>query len=149
VIPNALYETSNESTTTCDATRAYAPLIIAFSLGYATPRCAANILKDAHEGQPNYSEWIYSCYRADPRPAVRDAIKARHALNGYMSDYELALRIVRRAAGGANAETEISRGDFPQCHSGPPNTLEAQPSTAGVDLEWICTELNAIVPSML
>ena len=44
--------------------------IIAFSLGYATPHCAANILKDAHERQENWSEWIYECYGADPLPAV-------------------------------------------------------------------------------
>jgi hypothetical protein len=71
--------------------------IIAFSLGYATPHCAANILKDAHERQQNYSEWIYECYRADPLPAVRDAIRSRHHFKGYMSEYQAALAIVRRA----------------------------------------------------
>jgi len=34
--------------------------IIAESLGYATPSCAARILKDAREGKKNYCEWIYS-----------------------------------------------------------------------------------------
>lgn len=71
--------------------------IIAYSLGYATPQCAANILKDAHDGQSNYSEWIYSCFSTDPRPAVRSAIRSRHHLKGYMSDYQTALAIVRRA----------------------------------------------------
>ena len=36
--------------------------IIAESLGYATPTCAARILKDAMEGKENHCEWIYSCY---------------------------------------------------------------------------------------
>jgi len=71
--------------------------IIAFSLGYATPRCAANILKDAHERRTNYCEWIYECYRADPLPAVQEAIRSRHSLHGYMADYYQALAIVRRA----------------------------------------------------
>jgi len=71
--------------------------IIAYSTGYATPRCAANILKDAHERQRNYSEWIYECYRADPLPAVQGAVRSRHHLNGYMADYQTALAIVRRA----------------------------------------------------
>jgi hypothetical protein len=71
--------------------------IIAFSSGYATPQCAANILKDAHERRQNYSEWIYECYRADPVPAVRTAIKSRHRLKGYMADNQTALAIVRRA----------------------------------------------------
>jgi hypothetical protein len=71
--------------------------IIAFSLGYATPQCAANILRDAHRRQQNYSEWIYECYRADPLPAVQAAIQSRRALKGYMADYQAALAIVRRA----------------------------------------------------
>ena len=71
--------------------------VIAFSLGYATPQCAANIVKDAHERRDNWSEWIYSCYRCDPLPAVRGAIRSRHALSGYMADYQQALAIVRRA----------------------------------------------------
>jgi hypothetical protein len=71
--------------------------IIAYSLGYATPRCAANILKDAHEGRQNWCEWIYSCYGCDPRPAVQHAIRSRHSLQGYMADYRQALAIVRRA----------------------------------------------------
>src|SRR5215470_1097069 len=56
--------------------------IIAFSLGYATPQCAATILRDAHERRQNYCEWIHECYRADPLPAVRAAIRSRHALTG-------------------------------------------------------------------
>src|SRR5947209_4489468 len=70
--------------------------IIAFSLGYATPQCAANILRDAHLRQPNWSEWIFECYNTNPLPAVQAAIQSRHALKGYMSEYHEALRIVRR-----------------------------------------------------
>src|SRR5437016_5415364 len=65
-------------------------VIIAYSLGYASPRCAASILKDAHERQENYSEWITACYGYDARRAVTDAIRARHALRGYMADYDRA-----------------------------------------------------------
>ena len=32
--------------------------LIASSLGYATPTCAARILKDAKEGRENWCEWI-------------------------------------------------------------------------------------------
>lgn len=70
--------------------------IIAESLGYATPRLAASILKDAKEGNENWCEWIYSCYRRDPRPAVERAIRNRHHHEGYMACYELALQIIRR-----------------------------------------------------
>ena len=69
--------------------------IIAESLGYATPRVAAAILKDAHEGNENWCEWIYSCYDRNPRRAVRNAIRNRHTHTGYMASYEDALQIVR------------------------------------------------------
>jgi hypothetical protein len=72
-------------------------VIIALSLGYATPSRAAQILKDAHERRENWCEWIYSCYNRDPLPAVRYAIKSRHTLRGYMADYPTALAITRRA----------------------------------------------------
>ena len=71
--------------------------IIAESLGYATPSCAARILKDAREGRKNYCEWIDACYGGDPLPAVRNAIRSRHYHNGYMAEYKLALALVRRA----------------------------------------------------
>lgn len=71
--------------------------IIAYSSGYATPLCAANILRDAHHRERNFCEWIYECYHTDPLPAVRSAIRARHHLKGYMADYQAALAIVRRA----------------------------------------------------
>jgi len=70
--------------------------IIAESLGYATPTCAARILKDAKEGKENWCEWILSCYRCDPRPAVQNAIRNRHTHEGFMSEYKLALALVKR-----------------------------------------------------
>ena len=70
--------------------------IIAESLGYATPNCAASILRDAHEGKENSCEWIFSRYNRDPKPAVKRAISARHRHKGYMASYEQALQIVRQ-----------------------------------------------------
>lgn len=70
--------------------------IIAESLGYATPTTAAAILKDAKEGRENWCEWIYSCYRCDPRPAVAQAIRNRSHHHGYMASYRQAFDIVKR-----------------------------------------------------
>jgi hypothetical protein len=71
--------------------------IIAESLGYATPSCAAGILRDAKEGKENWCEWIYSCYERDPKKAVRNAIRNRHHHQGFMAEYKLALALVKRA----------------------------------------------------
>lgn len=71
--------------------------VIAESLGYATPSCAARILKDAREGRKNYCEWIYSCYGGDPLPAVKNTIRNRHTHEGFMADYKSALGLVRHA----------------------------------------------------
>ena len=71
--------------------------IIAESLGYATPSCAALILRDAIEGRENYCEWIYSCYGKDPMKAVRNAIKRRHYHEGFMAEYKLAKKLVDHA----------------------------------------------------
>jgi hypothetical protein len=71
--------------------------IIAESLGYATPSCAARILKDAREGRKNYCEWIYSCYTREPIGAVRDSIKRRHYHKGFMADYKRAYALVKHA----------------------------------------------------
>ena len=71
--------------------------IIAESLGYATPSCAARILKDAREDRKNYCEWIYSCYDGDPLSAVKNAIKNRHYHKGFMAEYKTALAFVKRA----------------------------------------------------
>ena len=71
--------------------------IIAESLGYATPSCAANILRDARNGKNNYCEWIYSCYGGDPSKAVKNAIRNRHQHRGFMAEYKLALALVKKA----------------------------------------------------
>ena len=71
--------------------------IIAESLGYATPSCAARILKDAREGRENYCEWIYSCYDRNPLRAVQDSIKNRHYHKGFMAEYKRAYALVKRA----------------------------------------------------
>jgi hypothetical protein len=86
--------------TTDDYLRRYPRLcshIIAESLGYATPSLAAMILRDAKQGKENWCEWIYSCYERNPSKAVESAIRNRHHHRGYMAEYRLALRIVRRA----------------------------------------------------
>jgi hypothetical protein len=71
--------------------------IIAESLGYATPSCAAMILKDAMEGKENHCEWIYSCYKKDALKAVQDSIKRRHYHKGFMADYKNAYALVKHA----------------------------------------------------
>jgi hypothetical protein len=76
--------------------------IIAESLGYATPICAARILEDARKRRNNYCEWIYSCYGGDPLPAVRNAIRNRHYHEGFMAEYKLALALVRHAIDTGN-----------------------------------------------
>jgi hypothetical protein len=68
--------------------------VIAESLGYATPSLAARIVADAGAGRPNYCEWIASCYRDNPRPAVRNAVARRHHHRGFMADYPQALALV-------------------------------------------------------
>ncbi len=70
--------------------------IIAESLGYATPLRAASILRDAHEGNENWCEWIFACYDRDPKPAVQVAISSRHRHKGYMASYAQALHIVHQ-----------------------------------------------------
>ena len=71
--------------------------VICHSLGYATPSCAASIVRDAKYRQENWCEWIYSCYDRDPLPAVRRAIRGRHHHKGFMSEYKLAKALVDRA----------------------------------------------------
>ena len=70
--------------------------LICCSLGYATPDCAGAIVADMLDGQENWCEWIYSCYNKQPKPAVQQAIRARHHHHGYMSEYRNALVIVAR-----------------------------------------------------
>lgn len=71
--------------------------IIAESLGYATPTCAAKILKDAREDRENYCEWIDACYQRNPLWAVQDAIRCRHNHSGYMAEFKLAKALVEKS----------------------------------------------------
>lgn len=71
--------------------------IVAESLGYASPIAAAQILKDAKEGRPNYSEWVLTCYRGNSRKLVENAIRHRHMHKGYMAWYEKAFALVKDA----------------------------------------------------
>lgn len=71
--------------------------VICASLGYATPSTAARIIADAKAGRENYCEWIYACYKGDPRNAVRHAFELRHHHRGYMADYQQARLLVERA----------------------------------------------------
>ncbi|MBU2177726.1 MAG: hypothetical protein KJ556_21750 [Gammaproteobacteria bacterium] len=70
--------------------------VICESLGYATPIRAACIVKDAHEGNENWCEWIFSCYNKDPRVPVGNAFKSRHYHRGYMSSYDVAAALIRQ-----------------------------------------------------
>jgi len=72
--------------------------IIAESLGYATPSCAAAILRDADRRKQNYCEWIDACYHGLALDAVKQAIRTRHFHSGFMASYKLALAYVMRAA---------------------------------------------------
>ena len=76
--------------------------IICHSLGYATPTTAARILMHADRQEPDYCEWIDSCYRGDARRAVGDAIRRRHGHRGYMADFDQALSLVQRAIDTGN-----------------------------------------------
>ena len=71
--------------------------IIAESLGYATPTCAARILKDAMERKENHCEWIYSCYKKNPLKAVQGSVKRRHYHKGFMADFKRAYALVKHA----------------------------------------------------
>ncbi len=70
--------------------------IISESLGYAVPRVAGIILKDADAREENWCEWIYSCYNRDPSLAVEGAIRNRHTHKGYMAEYARAKALVDR-----------------------------------------------------
>jgi len=83
-----------------DYMRAYPRLtahVIAESLGYATPSTAARIIKDAHEKQKNYCEWVATCYNCDARKVIENSFKHRHMHKGYMAWYDRASALVKRA----------------------------------------------------
>lgn len=69
--------------------------VIAESLGYATPDCAASIVRDAFLEQKNWCEWVDACYRGDARRVLAASIRNRRYHQGYMAEYRLALQIVR------------------------------------------------------
>ncbi|MCI0724481.1 MAG: hypothetical protein L0338_36785 [Acidobacteria bacterium] len=71
--------------------------VIAESLGYASPTLAAQIIKDAEEGRPNYCEWVWSCYDGDARKVVLNAVRRRRMHKGYMAWYDRAYRLVKQA----------------------------------------------------
>ena len=70
--------------------------VIAESLGYATPDCAALIIQDALLEKENHCEWIAFCYQGDAVSALENSIRNRHYHRGYMAEYQQALQIVRR-----------------------------------------------------
>ena len=51
--------------------------VIAESLGYATPDCAASIIRDALLGESNYCEWVATCYQGDARRVLENSIRNR------------------------------------------------------------------------
>ncbi len=62
-----------------------------------TTACAAAILTDAINGEENWCEWVYACYRCDPRRPVMAAIRRRKCHTGFMADFRLARAIVECA----------------------------------------------------
>ena len=70
--------------------------VIAESLGYATPDCAASIIQDALLKEKNYCEWVATCHQGDALTVLENSIRNRHYHQGYMADFRLALQIVRR-----------------------------------------------------
>ena len=74
--------------------------IICESLGYATPALAARIVMDAKALRQNWCEWVYSCYKGDPVPVVKDAIRSRHYHRGPMSEYLRGLAAVCKSLQG-------------------------------------------------
>jgi len=71
--------------------------IICHSLGYASPTTAASILMHGHRREPDYCEWIWSCYGTNAKKAVDDAIAGRHSHRGFMADFDRAYSLVQRA----------------------------------------------------
>lgn len=89
-----------------DALRRWPRLIahpIAESLGYFTPEGAANTVLLFKRGQENWCEWFLHMASVGRKPmlqvameTIQRAIRERRYHHGYMSSYELALKIVRR-----------------------------------------------------
>lgn len=73
--------------------------IICFSLGYASPMVAADILRAADHGEPHYCEWIDAIYGNNPLPAVKGAFECRAMHVGYMAEFARAYALVEREIG--------------------------------------------------
>jgi len=73
--------------------------VIAESLGYASPRLAAQIVNAVHTGEHRQAicEWICACFGGDPVKAVQTAIRNRHYHKGFMSSYQAARKLVELA----------------------------------------------------
>lgn len=76
--------------------------LICESLGYATPLAAAGIISAAHARKEHWCEWIASCYRCNPLPALQAAIRNRRYHKGYMADFRQARHLVAQAQDGAH-----------------------------------------------
>lgn len=98
--------------------------MICESLGYFTPKAAANALLHYKRNMPFYCEWY--CHTTElklknknlpyhdqeyknelllvGRDVVRWAYKARHSHKGYMKDYQLAKKIVEQSIKGKDPE---------------------------------------------
>jgi hypothetical protein len=68
--------------------------MICHSLGYCTPLFAAGLVLAAARNEADWCEWIFSCYRSDPWPALCDAIAQRRSHRGYMADIQQARGLV-------------------------------------------------------
>lgn len=86
-----------------DALQRYPRIVahmICHSLGYCTPSLAGTLVLAAARNHPHYCEWIYSCYKSDPWPALYAAVASRHGHKGYMADIRKARSIVQHSKAG-------------------------------------------------
>jgi hypothetical protein len=74
--------------------------MICHSLGYCTPLSAAGLVLAAARNEQDWCEWIFSCYRSDPWPALCEAIAQRRSHRGYMADIRQARGLVESVRRG-------------------------------------------------
>jgi hypothetical protein len=74
--------------------------LICHSLGYCTPVFAGRLVLIAARNGTDWCEWISTCYRSDPWPALVAAIEERHTHRGYMADIQRARSIVEAVRRG-------------------------------------------------
>lgn len=82
--------------------------LICESLGYFTPRAAANALLHLKRGRPFFCEWYTHLAGGFDEARVLEvgrqvlevAIRGRHRHHGYMADYDQARRVVAAELGG-------------------------------------------------